>query len=148
MERENIESIVKRLEDEMIRIKSRQTTDYKSIVSKKTWNTNPYDVYVRMNARDQYYRLTVHSASGNVSPINMRYFYRWNNPNVMASPYYPQSTAPEVSILTLPKAPSKGTFVWDFRINMPLDGLPPPSDVYIKFLFEGTDDFTYTWNQI
>lgn len=148
MEQESIESIVKRLEDEMISIKSKQNTDYKSIVSKKTWNTNPYDVYVRMNAVNQYYRLTVKSVSGDVSPINMRYFYRWNNPNVMADPYYRTSAVPEVLILTLPQAPSKGTAVWDFRINMPIYGLPPPADVYIKLLFEGTDDFTYTWQQI
>lgn len=148
MQQENIESIVKRLEDEMMRIKSKQTTDYKSIVSKKTWNSNAYDVYVRMNARDQYYRLTIKSVSGDVSAINIKYFYRWNNPNVMAAPHYPEPTAPEVNILTLPQAPSKGTVVWDFRINMPLSGFPPPADVYIKFLFEGTDDFTYTWTQI
>ena len=148
MEQENIESIVKHLEEELLSIKSRQTTNHKSIVSKKTWSSDQYDVYVRMTARDQYYRLTVNSSSGNISAVSMKYFYRWNNPDVMASPYYPQPTAPEVNILMLQQAPSVGTNIYDFRINLPLSGFPPPADVYIKFLFDGTDTFTYTWQQI
>lgn len=144
MIQETIYSILKRCIDTLERIQTVQSLNNKSVRSKTTYSANQYDYHVYMTATTERWRLSVTPNSGKLSLIDMKYWFRTDNPDVMASPQQPTPTAPIVSVMYVQNRPTGATFTWDFLLMSNLDGLPPPHNVYIKFMFSGTDDVTWT----
>lgn len=126
-----------------------QSLDYSSVLSKITLSNNQYDKHIYLDSEMQLWRLTAKSVSGKSALIDMNFFFRKGNADVMAYPQRPTPVAPEVSVLINPKAPTTaGELSWEFRITSNLYGAPPPHNVYLKFLFKSTDDVTWTMTRI
>ena len=148
MIQETIYSILKRCIDTLEQLQTIQSLDNKSVRSKTTYSTNQYDYQVYMTATQEIWRLSVTPNSGKLSLIDMKHWFRVNNSDVMANPQQPTPTAPEVSVKYLQNQPNGATFTWDFLLMSNIAGLPPPHNVYFKFMFSSTDDVTWTMTKL
>ena len=148
MIQETIYSILKRCIDTLEQLQTVQSLNNKSVRSKTTYSSNQYDYLVYQTATVERWRLSVTPNSGKLSLIDMKHWFRTDNPNVMASPQQPTSTAPVVTVKYVQNKPTSATLTWDFKIIINLDGLPPPHNVYLKFMFSGTDDVTWTMTKL
>jgi hypothetical protein len=101
-----------------------------------------------MTATTERWRLSVTPNSGKLSLIDMKYWFRTDNPDVMANPQQPTPTAPIVTVKYVQNRPTSATLSWDFNIISNLSGFPPPHNVYFKFMFSGTDDVTWTMTKL
>lgn len=148
MIRETIYSILKRCIGTLEQLQTAQSLNNKSVRSKTTYSANQYDHHVYMTATEEIWRLSATPKSGKLSLIDMKYWFRVNNSNVMANPQQPTPTAPEVSVKYVQNRPTGATFTWDFLLMSNLTGFPPPHNVYFKFMFSGTDDVTWTMTKL
>ena len=148
MIQDTIYSILKRCIDTLEQLQTAQSLNNKSVRSKTTYSANQYDHHVYMTAKQEIWRLSATPKSGKLSLIDMKYWFMVNNSNVMANPQQPTPTAPEVSVKYVQNRPTGATFTWDFLLMSNLAGLPPPHNVYFKFMFSGTDDVTWTMTKL
>ena len=148
MIQETIYSILKRCIDTLEQLQTVQSLNNLSVRSKTTYSTNQYDYLVNQTATVERWRLSVTPNSGKLSLIDMKHWFRLNNPDVMASPQQPSGTAPIVTVKYVQNRPTGATFTWDFKIMSNLAGFPPPHNVYFKFMFSGTDDVTWTMTKL
>lgn len=144
MIQETIYSILKRCIDTLEQLQTAQSLNSQSVRSKTTYSSNQYDYLVYQTATIERWRLSVTPNSGKLSLIDMKYWFRLGSPDVMASPQQPTPTASVVTVKYVQNRPTGTTLSWDFKIMSNLDGLPPPHNVYFKFMFSGTDDVTWT----
>lgn len=144
MIQDTIYSILKRCIDTLEQLQTAQGLNNQSVRSKTTYSSNQYDYLVYQTATVERWRLSVTPNSGKLSLIDMKHWFRVDSQDVMASPQQPTSTAPVVTVKYVQNKPTSATLTWDFKIISNLDGLPPPHNVYFKFMFSGTDDVTWT----
>lgn len=144
MIQDTIYSVLKRCIETLEQLQTAQSLDNQSVRSKTTYSSNQYDYLVSQTATIEVWRLSVTPNSGKLSLIDMKHWFRVDNPDVMASPQQPTSTAPIVTVKYVQNRPTGATLSWDFKILSNLYGFPPPHNVYFKFMFSGTDDVTWT----
>lgn len=143
------DSIVSRLKyvrNELENLSATKVFDHQSVVTKNTWfDDSTYDVSVSIagDFTSRFYKLTATTASGKPALLSFAEFYRFDNPNVMASPYY-QQNMPLVTIDRLDHAPNGNVYEWSYALNSDVD----PHTVYFKFLFTGTDEVTWVWQEL
>ena len=122
-----------------------QSLDYTSLQSKITFSSNLYDASIHQVSTPEIWLLTAKTNSGDNSLIDMKYWYRVGDTDVMADPQMPTPTAPTVSVFHQPLAPLvKGQLQWELGVYSNLAGLPPPHDIYFKFIFKSTDNVSWT----
>lgn len=143
---DNIIDRVKRVKNELENISSTKIFDHQSVVTRNSWfGDSSYDVSVSIAGgfTSRFYKLTATTASGQPALLSFAEFYRFDNPNVMASPYYRQNM-PLVAVSRLDHAPVGNVYEWSYALNSDVD----PHTVYFKFLFTGTDDVTWVWQEL
>ena len=144
MIRETIYSTLKRCIDTLEQLQTEQGLNNQSVRSKTTYSNSQYDYLVHQTETKEMWRLSATPKSGKLSLIDMKYWFRVDNPDVMADPQQPTPFAPTVTVKYVQNRPTGATFSWDFKIMSNLNGFPPPHDVYFKFMFSGTDDVNWT----
>ena len=139
--KDTIVTVLKRCIDSLETIANAQRLGEKTVVNKISKSTNQYDysVYLPANDYTKTFTLTARTKSGNTSAIKMRYYYTWDNPNVMAGAL-DRSNMPGRTLMYNYGMPEKGVLKWSFNAR----NNEIPHTLYVKFSFEGTDDVTWT----
>ena len=139
--KDTIVTVLKRCIDSLETIANAQRLGERTVVNKISKSNNQYDytVYLPANDYTKTFTLTAQTKSGNTSAIKMRYYYTWDNPDVMAGAL-DHSNMPGRTLMPNYGIPEKGVLRWNFNAR----NNETPHTLYVKFSFEGTDDVTWT----
>lgn len=145
---DNILTRIKNIKRELEVRPARQTFDYKSFTSKRSFfSSNQYDIYSYMpgDVIASKYRITI-KHKGNNNSLGKLYFWVSINPNVLAEPYYPGALSVPTQGLAIENTSDNETnyIFW----HIPGKQSSGDLNFYAKFAYEGSDDYTWTITKI
>lgn len=128
-------------------LKGKQQVGGNNLLYYRTSSSATYDISKFLQGTDVSFLITLtYTNSDHFGIIYFNYFYRLDNPDVMASPEpVNTSTAPEVTILgneVTPPEVGRIQYVLTLKNNTYL-GIPQDFMVYIKVFFTGTSSGTF-----
>lgn len=121
--------------------KSTQPASGKSFVNYSVSSENTYDFALTTNVSSKAFRITfTHELPDKYNIVDLSWFVRIDNPNVMANPYLSNATPYTTEVCF--EAPQLGVTTWILdctNLNYPV-----PHTFYFKFYFNGTTTGTFS----
>ena len=142
----NIIDFIKNIANNIDEFKSTQPAAGKSFVNYAVSSSNTYDFALVMNTRNKTFRLTfTHELPDKYNIVDLSWFMRVDNSNVMANPYVSNATPYTTEVCF--EAPQLGVTTWLLDCgNLDFSIVPAVNThtFYFKFYFNGTTTGTFS----
>lgn len=144
----NIENTISELQIAVREIKNKQFVASDSVIHYITQSDNDYDLHIDLDSAEKTYTLTADFDNAtNGCVLRLDQFYAINQTDVLNSAVEPTAVTPQVSVdyaITMPQEDTRQQYTLIVTNN----SMPTTYDVYLKFVFSGTDSVTFMTEEI